>query len=455
MERLSSARCQQCGHVAPLWRVQDDGQCLHLCAACARRYLLRISPSAAYLWARRQGAVSANKAEQRCSHCFTDASVVRERGLTGCAQCYQQLSSAVADWLHRCQLPARHKALPLVEETVFPQEPLKEAAWLHTLKPLQIALSSRARYARNFLWARFPWCARQEELDEVRRRVERAVCHSESLFEVLPVERMGFAERRRWVEQRLASPLLQEGVLYGSLIVDQARTVSILVNEEDHLRVQAVLPGLRVRESLALARQVLENLALHAELAFSENYGWLTASVWNVGWGLRTSVMMYTPALERTGQLRAVWEAAMELGGTVRGLYGEGTPLGALFQVSNAHSIDVDEAVLAAQVVGTAQFIAQAEQRARQHLLNTQQRKLQEEAEALYHNLRKVRSASEVDVLQVLTVVSLGAMAGWARLDGALWKQMLLTAGWGSPKGSDEWRIWKMQQLVRRLRDGS
>jgi protein arginine kinase len=237
-------------------------------------------------------------------------------------------------------------------------------------------------------------------------------------------------------------------------MVDEARAVSVLVNEEDHLRVQAILPGLQVRESIALARAALEALALQEELAFSDNYGWLTASALNTGWGLRVSVMMHTPALERAGQLQTVWRAAAELGGTVRGLYGEGTPTGALFQVSNTHSIGIDEATIAAQITGTAQFIAHAEQRAREQLWREQAQQLHEEAERVYHNLGRQRTLRASDALQMLSVISLAAMAGWGRLNAEVWKEMLMAVRWEARHDDAEWRAIRMRTLVRQVRNG-
>lgn len=380
------------------------------------------------------------------------------QGVAGCANCYKHLPQAVEQWLENWSLPLRHGGGPLPETvpapltSSLPNQP--DAYWLHSLEPFEAIISSRARYARNFVWARFPWCAESVELEQVRARVERAARLSPWRFAVLPTQRMKPSERQRWIDLRLASPHLRDNALYGSLIVDEARSISVLVNEEDHLRVQAILPGLQVRLSIALARAALDALALQEELAFSDNYGWLTASVLNIGWGLRVSVMMYAPALERSGQLQTVWQAAAELGGTVRGLYGEGTPASALFQVSNTHSIGIDEATIAAQVAGTAQFIAQAEQCAREQLLPAQAQQLHEEAERVYHNLGKERTLRAADALQMLSVVSLAAMAGWGHLTPEVWKEMLMAVRWEAQYDDGEWRAIRMRTLVRQVRNG-
>lgn len=380
------------------------------------------------------------------------------QGVAGCANCYQNLPQAVDQWLENWSLPLRHGGDPLPETVPAPltswTPTQPDAYWLHSLQPSQVIISSRARYARNFLWARFPWCAESVELEQVRARVERAARLSPWRFAFLTTQRMKPSERQRWIDLRLASPQLRDNALYGSLIVDEARSISVLVNEEDHLRVQAILPGLQVRQSIALARAALDALALQEELAFSDNYGWLTASVLNIGWGLRVSVMMYAPALERSGQLQTVWQAAAELGGTIRGLYGEGTPASALFQVSNTHGIGIDEATIAAQVAGTAQFIAQAEQRTREQLLAAQAQQLHEEAERVYHNLGKERTLRAADALQMLSVVSLAAMAGWGHLTPEVWKEMLMAVRWEAQYDDAEWRAIRMRTLVRQVRNG-
>lgn len=395
---------------------------------------------------------------ESCAQCATPVATVTAKGVVGCVRCYVHLAAAVAQWLEAWSLPRRHAGEALPEHTVAPLPPLAGSAprahWLHALAGPQPILSSRARYARNFVWAPFPWRASSAQLERVQQRVERAARCCPWRFEVIPVRRMKPSERQRWIDLRLASPALGDSLSHGALIVDEARAVSVLVNEEDHLRVQAILPGLQVRESVALARGALEALALHEELALSENYGWLTASLWNTGWGLRVSVMMYAPALERTGQLPSVWQAAAALGGVIRGLYGEGSPAGALFQVSNAHSIGIDEATVAAQVAGTARFIAQAEQRARQQVLQEQRALLHKEAEQVYHILGARRIFTAQDALQMLSVVSLAAMAGWGHLDAQTWQELLMAVRWHAQHDDAEGRAMRMRTLVRQVRCG-
>ncbi len=459
MARLSEQQCEVCGRFAVQWRVHADGHCRLLCAPCAHRYLMRLAPEEAPAYsALLQPATQRRSEGIACPHCATETTLLAGQGVAGCADCYRHFPQAVEQWLKQWSLPTRHEGEPLpaiVQPPMVRQACTQpDAFWLHPLQPQQVILSSRARYARNFAWARFPWCADSAELEQVRVRVERAARLGSWSFAILPTHRMKPSERQRWIDLRLASPPLRENTLSGSLIVDEARAVSVLVNEEDHLRVQAILPGLQVRESIALAHAALDALALHEELAFSDNYGWLTASILNIGWGLRVSVMMYTPALERTGQLHTVWQAAAELGGTIRGLYGEGTPASALFQVSNTHSIGIDEATLAAQVAGTAQFIAQAEQRAREQWLPSRARQLHEEAEQVYHNLGKERTLRAADALQMLSVVSLAAMAGWGRLTPEVWKEMLMAIRWEGQHDDAEWRAIRMRILVRQVRNG-
>lgn len=440
--------------------MQADGNTRQLCSECARRLLKRLAPDASSHWADvvhlLHRAVEFEEGASKCARCAAELATITNHGAAGCAYCYRQFSRAVEDWLTRWGVPNRHggEPLPDVAPPIIPlfDTPSPTAYWLHKLEQPQTIISSRARYARNFAWARFPWLADSAELDRVRLRVESSARHSPWHFQVLPAHQMKPSERQRWIDLRLASPQLRDNYLHSSLIVDEACALSVLVNEEDHLRVQAVLPGLQVRESIALARAALETLCLQEELALSENYGWLSASFLNLGWGLRVSVMMHTPALEWSGQLQAVWEAASELGGTIRGLYGEGTPVSALFQVSNVHSIGMDEATIAAQVHGTAQFIAQAEERAQQDLTKLYTQQLREEAEQVYHNLERLHTLKATEGLQMLSVVRLAVGADWGKLTPETWKQMLLAIRWEGPNDDAEWRAMRMRKLVRQVR---
>lgn len=256
------------------------------------------------------------------------------------------------------------------------REDIPPPRWLRDGGPENdVVLSTRCRLARNLAGEPFPWRATEGQ----RKQVAQAVLDA--------VERCG-AERgqARWMrgdnldpvavtqllEWRYASRAWAEGGTHRWLFVWSDRATSLLVNEEDHLRLQAILPGLQVESSLEAATRTERALASALPFAHDERIGFLTASLNNAGTGLRASVLLHLAGLAASAELPTLLEAAAEVGCSVRGLYGEGTRgTGDLFQVSNTYSFGIEPARVAERVVSAVKYIAEAERRARQEQFGT------------------------------------------------------------------------------------
>jgi protein arginine kinase len=171
------------------------------------------------------------------------------------------------------------------------------------------------------------------------------------------------------VEARYASLTWASQEGYGALAVDAEGSVAVMAQEEDHLRIQSILPGLQVQSARAKVTQAAFDLAVHAPFAWLPGLGFLTASPANVGAAERTSVLLHLPGLEGLDRLASAINAARCLGCSVRGLFGEGTrAVGAFFQVSNL-PVDAHGAAAAAdRVQAAAGHLVDAERDARRDL---------------------------------------------------------------------------------------
>lgn len=203
-----------------------------------------------------------------------------------------------------------------------------------------IVLSSRIRLARNLKEYRFPLLASTEESYAVYKQVGDALTKSvfESMgpLELLAMDEMKANEKRVLVEKHLISPHLAEQSKHGAVLLDAEESISIMLNEEDHIRIQCLLPGSQLEKGLAIASEIDDWIEGLLTYAFDEKRGYLTSCPTNVGTGLRASVMMHLPALTMTQQINRILPAINQLGLVVRGIYGEGSEaLGNLFQISN------------------------------------------------------------------------------------------------------------------------
>ena len=235
-----------------------------------------------------------------------------------------------------------------------------------------IVLSSRARLARNLRHASFPSFAKKTERLRVFKQIRDAVLKLNGM-EACFVEGMGNLssdEKTALVERHLISREHAARGAGSGLVINKDENISVMINEEDHLRMQAILPGFQIRQAWERIDQVDTELEQNIEYAFHPKYGYLTACPTNVGTGIRVSAMIHLPALALTDQIRQIIGAVDKLGLTVRGIYGEGTDaLGNLFQASNQQTLGETEDAIVTRLEKVIRQVVINEENARQTLL--------------------------------------------------------------------------------------
>src|SRR5690606_10271291 len=211
-----------------------------------------------------------------------------------------------------------------------------------------IVFSSRVRLARNLRAMPFPMLATNQQSGEVLQLVHGLLDNDElqtvDQFRLIGLNELDELQKRVLVEKHLISPNLANESRNGAVILSDNESVSIMVNEEDHLRIQCLCPGFQIREAWDLADKIDDIFEAELEYAFDEKRGFLTSCPTNVGTGLRASVMMHLPALVITQQINRLLSAITQVGLAVRGLYGEGSEaMGNLFQISNQITLGQSE----------------------------------------------------------------------------------------------------------------
>ena len=205
-----------------------------------------------------------------------------------------------------------------------------------------IVLSTRARLARNLAGIAFPGRAPEADLKAASRQVLAAARKREKgqvSLRAVEVGRLNETDKAALVDSHLISVPHAMAGPHRWALVDDRHTISVMVNEEDHLRLQAILPGLQLEAVWRIADQMDDQFGGLLNYAFDAKYGYLTSSLTNCGTGLRLSVMAHLPGLALSGKLEGALEAARTLGSAVRGSYGEGSEAaGNVYQISNAVS---------------------------------------------------------------------------------------------------------------------
>ncbi|WP_235918331.1 protein arginine kinase [Paenibacillus lutrae] len=276
-----------------------------------------------------------------------------------------------------------------------------------------IVISSRVRIARNLKDYPYPMLATIQQSAEVLEQVS-AVLQNEDLktiseFTLVPLHELNELERRILVEKHLISPNLATESRNGAVILNENESISIMVNEEDHLRIQCLCPGFQIKEAWDLANQLDDIFESHLDYGFDETRGYLTSCPTNVGTGIRASVMMHLPALVLTQQINRILSAVSQVGLTVRGLYGEGSEaLGNLFQISNQITLGQSEEEIIDNLYSVARQIIEHERAARKQLMQESQIRITDRVMRSYGILTHASIIDSKEAAQRLSDVRLG-----------------------------------------------
>jgi len=292
-----------------------------------------------------------------------------------------------------------------------------------------IVISSRVRLARNLAKLPFPGWAKKTEririLDEIKPEVDGLEQMRDSFSEHL--NELSAVEKQVLVERHLISREHAAKGIGSAVVINPTQTLSIMVNEEDHLRMQSISSGLDLQKTYRAIDHVDSALEAHLDFAFDAELGYLTACPTNVGTGMRASAMVHLPGLVLSEQINQVVNSVNKIGLAVRGLYGEGTEaMGNLFQVSNQTTLGENEDQIIDRLNKVIETLIQRENQARENLLATKRTTLMDQVGRAYGILTHAYSVSSKEALNLLSVIRLGIDLGFFPEEGRVLINSLL-----------------------------
>lgn len=292
----------------------------------------------------------------------------------------------------------------------------RPSPWLSGQGPhAEIVLSTRIRLARNLRDVPFTHRARDEQLQGVLASVT-TVAGSSSAFQgglLLRMNELSPLERQVLVERHLVSHELGDGARPRGILIGPDERLSLMINEEDHLRLQSLSPGFQLAECWGLADAADDELSQSLEFAFSEEMGYLTSCPTNAGTGLRASVLIHLPALVLLEEIQKVLKSVMQVGLNVRGLYGEHSEvMGNLFQISNQTTLGRSERDSIESLERVTRQIIETEERARERMLRDARVQIEDKVWRAYGTLRYCRSIHSREVINLCSAVRLGVALG-------------------------------------------
>ncbi|MCG3420832.1 protein arginine kinase [Oceanobacillus jordanicus] len=281
-----------------------------------------------------------------------------------------------------------------------------------------IVLSSRIRLARNFANVSYPIIADKDKLEEIRDffrdNYENQSFEEYKDFAFVAISDLSPVEKRVLVEKHLISPHLAENAEIAAALISENEQVSLMVNEEDHIRIQLYLPGFQLENALQKAFTFDDFLEEKVNYAFDETRGYLTSCPTNVGTGMRASVMMHLPALAMTKQINRMIPAINQLGLVVRGIYGEGSEaIGSIFQISNQITLGKTEEDIVEDLQSVVKQLIDHERKARSRIMEQSRTSLEDRIFRSYGVLEYSRVIESKEAAVCLSNVRLGIDLGF------------------------------------------
>lgn len=276
-----------------------------------------------------------------------------------------------------------------------------------------IVISSRIRIARNIDKYKFPQSMNVKEANSLTGEMLEIMAGSDDRYDFHKIKDLTTTEKTSLVEDHLISPALYRANLRGGFFLRDDKKVTLMINEEDHLRIQALFPGFNLRESWKTASELDDYIESKIGYAFHEKFGYLTSCPTNVGTGLRASIMVHLPAIKLTNNLKELVEILRKVGLTLRGLYGEGSKgFGSLYQISNQTTLGQSEEEIIDKLEKIVLQVIDRERSTRKFLMDKGRISLEDKIIRSYGLLNYNRKINTEEAMTYISDVKLGMDLG-------------------------------------------
>ena len=292
------------------------------------------------------------------------------------------------------------------------------SGWYYEKGPeSDVVISSRVRLARNLKDYPFPVRMTEEQRNAVIEQTRAAMMDSkkelERKFLFYDIGKISTVDKQSMVERHLISPDFIENAGLKGLVISEDESISVMINEEDHLRVQSLFPGMQIDKAWELCSKVDTILEKKLNIAYDSKYGYLTCCPTNIGTGIRASAMLHLPALTMTGHVRGILEACAKLGIAVRGIYGEHSEaLGDMFQISNQITLGQSEDEIVANISNISRQIIEQERILRNEMFKQNPYRFEDKVYRSFGILSNARIISSEEALKLISDVRLGINMG-------------------------------------------
>lgn len=308
-----------------------------------------------------------------------------------------------------------------------------------------VVISSRIRLARNLEYYPFAGKLRDDQaevlVDEVKGIATILSDDTTRKYYACNISTLSEIDKSAMVERHIVSPLLATKEQTTGLILSDDETISVMINEEDHVRIQAIVGGMNLEEAYEEASKVDDIAYEKLHFAFDDKFGYLTECPTNAGTGMRASCMLFLPALSSARMIQNLIEEVGKYGMTIRGIYGEGSKSqGNMYQVSNQKTLGNSEVEIIENMKRIVTQVVCQERRRREYMLSVNSDELQDQVYRTYGILKYARQINSDDAMTLLSQLKFGADCNLIRFDREFNIHKLMM---GVQPGSLQWNIGK------------
>ena len=285
-----------------------------------------------------------------------------------------------------------------------------------------VVISSRIRLARNLKNYPFSSKLSNEQASSILEEVNKGIPNLESKLSKkingYALNSLNDIDKEAMIERHVISPELANKNQKAGLLVSEDEKISVMVNEEDHLRIQSITNGMNIEEAYITANVADDIMSEYLNYAFHEKYGYLTCCPTNLGTGLRASYMLFLPALSISKKITKLAEELSKFGITLRGTYGEGTKtIGHLYQISNQKTLGRTEEEIIAGLNKIVEQVVTQERNQREYIIKNNYHEIQDQIYRSYGVLKYARQLSSDDTLALLSQLKLGVDTNLIKLE--------------------------------------
>ncbi len=318
--------------------------------------------------------------------------------------------------------------------------------WYEQLAPdHDVVISSRVRLARNL--ENYPFSGRISEeqaialVNEVKEITGDLSTKDNRKFYSCNISTLSEIDKTAMVERHIVSPLLAEKEQTTGLILAEDETISIMINEEDHVRIQAIVGGMNLEQAYQEADFADDIAYEKLHFAYDEKYGYLTSCPTNAGTGMRASCMVFLPALSSARMIQKLMEEVGKYGVTIRGIYGEGTKsLGGIYQISNQKTLGISESEIIENLKRIVLQVVKQERKRREYMISVNSDEIEDQVFRSYGVLKYARQISSDDAMTLLSQIKFGADCGLIKFNREFNVHKLMM---GVQPGSLQWTLGK------------